>query len=378
MFSSILIGSDSVHSLILRGVAVESQRVAIHRCLEKFPLGFELVRMLHSVEPDVAFVDLTDREAAMACAVGIREHCRTCAVIGVGGDSTRQALPSEMPLAAVLAYPPTVEHLLLSVDLAVHRVKGKVQENLLAFLPAKAGSGSTTVAMHVAVQLAEMGRKVLLVDADLRSGVLGFMLGWESNGSVQELLAHSFEIDTFQWQRCVVKVCGMNVLLSKRGANQPLPSWDDYFRLLEFAEPLYDDILVDLPELVNPATAEVVRRARLTCVVCAPELPPLRLAAERVPELVDKWGVADARIGMVINRGSKTHKSDDRIQQILKRPIMACLPDEPAAWEPPPLRSDSPLRQAIRQFAGQLTGEEETVEAATRATGFFGKRKNSR
>jgi len=42
----------------------------------------------------------------------------------------------------------------------------------------------------------------------------------------------------------------------------PLPSWVNYYQMLLFAQKQYDFIVVDLPEVVNPATAELLSVAQ--------------------------------------------------------------------------------------------------------------------
>ena len=71
-------------------------------------------------------------------------------------------------------------------------------------------------------------------------------------------------VDSLSWPRSVTSVGGVDFLLTNTATRKsPFRSWAHYFQILRFVAPRYDLVMVDLPEVVNPATAEVVLRARL-------------------------------------------------------------------------------------------------------------------
>src|SRR5258705_378193 len=83
--------------------------------------------------------------------------------------------------------------------------RAEIQENLFAFLPAKAGSGCTTVALNTAGYMADtsrpdsVARKVLLIESDIRSGVLSVLLGIHHKYSLRDALDDSEQLDYSRW-----------------------------------------------------------------------------------------------------------------------------------------------------------------------------------
>ena len=189
-------------------------------------------------------------------------------------------------VAAYLERPLTLEGFESSVRDAIRKVRAGVSEKLSVFLPAKAGSGSTTVALNVAGALAiRPGKKTLLIEADLHSGVVSTLLNITPSLPLVDALASAATLDYSAWTKYVVKAAGLDALLTDRAKTRPLPSWMNYHQLLRFALGRYDHVIADLPEVINDATEELVRSAHAVLVVCTPEVLSLTLARHRLDEL---------------------------------------------------------------------------------------------
>jgi Mrp family chromosome partitioning ATPase len=298
MFPSVLISADNDRHGYLKSFVLETGYVMLVREETHYPTGSDLSRMLSTTSAELIFLDTRDGEAAATLLDQMRQRWPEAAVIGIGVPSAGRPLS----LDAVVSYPPGVEDLQMAIDESLHRVKGRVEENLIAFLPAKAGSGSTTLVLNTASDLArEHGKKVLVIEADLRSGVLSVMLNAEPQHSVQEALRVSGEMNEGQLAHLVTRVHEVDYLLTSRNPRLALPLWSQYFQLLNFVRSRYDLVVVDLPELVNPATREIVRRARQVFTVTTSEVLSLKLAELRAQELLG-WGVEESRIQILLNR----------------------------------------------------------------------------
>jgi Flp pilus assembly CpaE family ATPase len=175
------------------------------------------------------------------------------------------------------------------------------------------------------------------------------------------------------WSRYIVSAGGVDFLLTDTAIKEQVPAWTHYFQLLRFVAPKYDLVIVDLPEVVNSATAEAVRRARAVYVVSTPDLASLKLSQQRRLEL-ENWGVERARIQALLNRGHKSDIGAKDAEKILECPVAATFPndykmvrkaiDEGSFIEP---RSD--LGRAYLTFAGMLMG----VEAEKKTSSWFRK-----
>ena len=168
---------------------------------------------------------------------------------------------------------------------AMHRRYPVTHQNILAFVPAKAGSGCSTVTLHVAAAIAAEDKKVLLVECDQRSGPLSIMLNLERHKGLPEALEHHGELSPMEWRQVTAEFQGMDLLLANPTRRGRLPSWADYYQLLLFTQKQYEYIVVDLPEVINQATAEFVRNARAVFIVCQPEMASVKLARCGAPRL---------------------------------------------------------------------------------------------
>lgn len=325
------------------------------KILDSYPGSHELTRWLTTVQPDLLLIDLADHEAALKCANTTAAHSPHTAVIGVGERRGESSL-----ILASIAYPPQPEELIRAVDQAVHRVRSTVESNLLAFQPSKAGSGSSTVTLNTAMALARYRRRVLVVEGDLRSGVMSIMLNLSPGHSVQEVLRSRDEMDLFRIRAATVPAHGVDFLLSNRASEGRPPAWEDYFRLLEIVKSKYDDILVDLPELVNPGTREIVQRSRLVFNVCTPELLSVRLAERRCQEL-QNWSVPEDRIQILVNRWHKGELTSEEISKQIRLPVKHAFPNDYATVRAAltaggPVPSNTSLGAAFDEFASDLAG----------------------
>ncbi len=116
-------------------------------------------------------------------------------------------------------------------------------------------------------------------------------------------------------------------MFTNTAVKEPVPAWTHYFQLLRFAALKYDLIMVDLPEVVNPATSEVVIRARNIYVVSTPEFASLKLTKQRCQEVI-KWGVDKGRIQALLNRGHKSDIGAPEAEKILEFPVAATFPND--------------------------------------------------
>ena len=181
--------------------------------------------MLKRFGPAVVIVDGEDLELGLACAsTGSQSSPPATAMLGVNSSRERYGRLSE-GIPVTVPYPPDVELLSDGLSVAVHKGETRHIENLIAFLPAKAGVGSSTVAMNMAAAMAAAGKTVLLIDADLRSGVLSFMLNCLPVSSTQKALEAISEEETFTWNTYCTRGFNVDFLLSARTRMSPAPTW---------------------------------------------------------------------------------------------------------------------------------------------------------
>lgn len=368
MFQVITVSASAERGHFLRHLVHATGQLLLLRELETplDELGAHKALALH--HPDVMVVDLTGGEEGALAAYLLKRGSPGTPIVGIGGSEEVRASVGQIGVAAFTSDRPEAAELLSAVGVALHHSCGVLEEKLLSFLPAKAGSGCTTVVANTAAALARLGRKVLVIEADLRSGVLPFLLDLRVRHSLQGLLSDSSAIDSFRVHNCVEQAHEVDWLLSSRAIDAPLPCWYDYFRLLEAVRPRYDFILVDLPELVNAATVEFVRRSRRVYAVCTPELLSMRLCQQRLAEL-EHWSVPTERTQLVVNRWHADDLAPAEVERTIGRPVAQILPNSypavrAAATEGRPVDPESRLGQVYAEFASRVAGVEYKAAAA--------------
>jgi capsular exopolysaccharide synthesis family protein len=115
--------------------------------------------------------------------------------------------------------------------------------------------GKSSTAVNLAVVLAQLGRRVLLVDADLHRGRLHKVLDVSNRLGLVSILAEGMEPS-----RVIAKTSVPGVFLVPAGPETPNPSGllssDDMRRFLELAASNFDHVVVDTPPVL--ATSDVL------------------------------------------------------------------------------------------------------------------------
>src|SRR5437899_1978930 len=152
MFNALLLVQNDSACAAMEKLALESNQVSFQRTLERFPGASELARLLNSAAPDLVFLDLSAWDSALAAASDIRAQSPRTPMIGFGAgwDPGKEEQCMAAGVTALLVSPVNLKNFQDSVDRAIHKMSGAVQESLFAFLPAKAGSGCTTIALNTA------------------------------------------------------------------------------------------------------------------------------------------------------------------------------------------------------------------------------------
>ncbi len=365
MLNAVLFVADPHLAGLLKGMAGESDEFSIDSVAELARSDYAVARTLSTHRPDVALVEMTDLERDLPVAAAIQKNSPDLPVVGLAGSGQQFHLNrGYSELASIAVWPFTVLDLERAISGAVHKLHGEIHENLMSFLPGKAGSGASTVVLQTARVLSqELKKRVLVLDSDLHSGLMAALLNVSPRFSIREALAEAPAMDLMAWQRLVSPVGGIDFLLANPAVKEPVPHWTHYFQLLRFAVPRYDFVLVDLPEVVNPATAEAVRRSRAVHVVSTPEFASLKLSKQRCQELED-WGVAKGRIFGLLNREHRDDLSAKDAEQMLGFPIARSFPNDyravqKAAKEARFIDPRSNLGEAYLAFSKMLCGVSE-------------------
>jgi capsular exopolysaccharide synthesis family protein len=163
---------------------------------------------------------------------------------------------------------------------------------------ANPGEGKTTVSLNLGIALAQSGRSVVVVDADLRKGNCHAHVGVQNRHGLTHLLADSLPLDV-----CVQKTAVPGFFLLPRGAVPPNPTEvlasDEMQETIAALRERFDFVLIDTP----PAAA--ISDAAALSVLCDGILLVVRdqrMTPDSARHVVERLQAVGAHIlGVVLN-----------------------------------------------------------------------------
>lgn len=161
------------------------------------------------------------------------------------------------------------------------------------------GEGRSFVAANLAVLFAQLGRRTLLIDADLRHPRLHTLFGLENRTGLSSVLAERADIEAID---LIPSLGGLSVLSAGPVPPNPqeLLSRARFAEFLEQASALYEVVIIDSPPYTTAADVQVIAaRAGAALLVCRPHAAAL----EEVSALASALRQGRATLlGAVVNR----------------------------------------------------------------------------
>lgn len=332
---AILICPDNNLAEQLSAALGEAGGVDIVRTLDRYPEEVDLARLIRAFAPQLVLISLASLEEAISAAKGVEVYGPGIQIVGVH-SSCDSALLLEIMRAGVreFLYPPfdliRIQEALQRVREVLERTPPAVDSSNLvySFLPAKAGVGTSTVALNLALFMAGQSEsRVLLADFDLNSGVIGFMLKLEHSYSLAHAAENSLRLDENLWPQLVSPVGRLDVIPAGRINVGFRIEPAQIRKMIDFARRHYEAICVDLSGNLEKYSIEVMHESKRIFVVTTPEIPALHLARQRLSFL--RSLELEDRIAIVLNR---THKrpliSSAEIEKLLGLPIFTAFPND--------------------------------------------------
>lgn len=293
-------------------------------------LGYSDMARLQSTENAqkcLTILDFQDQARALpvARALSGRPHITTIAV-GSGGERDDLLVLMQAGVRDVIPEFSTRD-LIQSVKRSM-AVSGEVSDSvaeICAFVPAKPGCGTTTVATHAAgIAAGLINEPMLLLDFDIRLGVTTFLLKAEGTRTIVDALHLVNRLDLDMWASLVCQVGNLHLLGSGvTDYTHAFPS-DSFRLLLDFAARQYSSIAVDLPGTMEDHECEVLLRSRRIYLVVTPDIGALHVARRKSQwfrdlRLVDK-------VSVVLNCVERNTLSVKEIESIVQLPVRHLLP----------------------------------------------------
>ena len=324
MLRAVVISPDTELGERLAEMISRSGSVGLVKAIDKYVVAYELERFLRANAPQMVFLSIEQLSLAMEVLAGIEEYMPGVQVVAVDRGCDPAVLLDLMHIGVreFLAYPFDGTSFMATVQrldgvLEKKPAKMDVSDNVFTFLPSKAGSGTSTIALNAAVAMSRHpDNHTLLMDLDLNSGLIGFMLKLENVYTIYEAAENSGKLDEHIWPQLVASVGRLDVLPAGRLDPQTRIDPLQMRQLIAFARRFYKAICIDLSGNMEKYSLEVMQEAKRIFLVCTPEIPSLHLARQKF-HLLAGMDLGD-RVSVLLNRSQrKSIITTSQIEQLL-------------------------------------------------------------
>lgn len=339
---------------------------------------------LKVVGPDMIFLDL-EEDPLLGCKLAqfLSEATPHVRIIGAGTDKSPEFLMQVMQsgISEYLPKPVTEEVMGAAID----RVRRKIGTRstgtasampagtasrepgkLMAFFSAKGGSGATTVATNMAVQIHRMtGKRTVLVDLDLELGEIALFLGIEPRFSFVDLSRNFHRMDSNLLTSFIeCHESGIHVLSAPyQPERADIVTADQTKQILQFLKQHYQYVIVDLSNSFTVRTVATFEKADEIYLVANVDLPSLR-NIQRCQHLMTRLVGETRDLRLVINRFQAENEITlDDVERALNLEVYWALPNDYESiiysinsGRPVILDESCTYTQELQALAAKITG----------------------
>ncbi len=333
-------------------------------------------------QPDVVILDMREKPALPPAAGMLRRQHPTTGIIIIA-SALDPALMLEAMRAGITEFL-TVPLTPVDLQAALHRVTLERSEDakgeVYAFVGAKGGVGTTTVAVNVATAVARTAPgSTLLIDLHLAYGDAAVFLGAEPRYSVVDAIENVHRLDKAFLNGLVSQAkSGLALLASSDHASTTLVDAASVRNLIQAASRHYNHVLLDVPRL--DVMLDALEATERIVVVANQELATVRAATRLSATLRQRYG--RDRLSVVISRfDQESEIGQADVERVLGSPVAHIFPSHYRlalealnAGRPLVLDNHNKLSASLAGFARRLVGEvEEPVDAPKRQVGLLGR-----
>lgn len=146
---------------------------------------------------------------------------------------------------------------LRSLRTSLHFAMMEAKNNIIAISGPSPGVGKSFISVNLATVLAQSGKKVLIIDADMRKGYLQTQFGLKWDSGLSDYLSGRLNLEQVTKS---TKVEGLNVIT--RGQIPPNPSellmHSNFSKLVEEVSNAYDIVIIDTPPILAVTDPAIV------------------------------------------------------------------------------------------------------------------------
>lgn len=165
---------------------------------------------------------------------------------------------------------------LRSLRTTLHFAFLESKNNIIMLTGSKPTIGKSFIALNLAVVLADTGKKILLIDADLRKGIIHKKLGLRRDKGLSELVSRSMPLT-----EVIHNIPHANIDFISTGTIPPNPSeillHNRFSSLLNTVKSQYDYVVIDTPPILAVTDAAIIGRlVGATLMIVRAGMHPIR------------------------------------------------------------------------------------------------------
>jgi pilus assembly protein CpaE len=335
MLRGVIICGDQDLAERLEGALADVGHVGVVRTVDHYPDLVELTRLLRAAAPEVLFLSTESMTRATELVRQVEANTPGVQIIAISRASDPETLLESMR-AGIREFVAMPFHL-HQLEEALQRTQEfltkrpptfQTSELVYSFLPSKAGVGTSTIALNVAVALSQVPEtSVILSDFDLNCGMMRFMLKLDNGYCIADAAEHALEMDEALWPQLVTSIGSLDVLHAGKLNPGFRIEATQIRHLIDFMRRNYKALCFDLSGNLEKYSLEIMHESKKIFMVCTPEIPSLHLAREKYSYL--KSVDLEDRVSVLVNRvTNRPVITPEQIEQILGLPVLMTFPND--------------------------------------------------
>ena len=317
-----------------------------------------------AAQPDVLLIDLRDESSVPVALNSIkRQHPNTGVVVVASALDPTLLMSAMRAGVSEVVTELTPSELASAVERVVAMRTTQSSGDVFAFIGAKGGVGTTTVAVNTAASLAKISRsRVLLMDLHLAYGDAALFVGAEPRFSVLDALENTRRLDQAFFSGLVTRTdLGVDLLASSdRAALGPVDA-ARVRAVIDQASRQYRYAILDVAR-ADTTTLDALDSAKTIIVVANQELATIRGATRIAATLRQRYG--KDRIRVVISRyDPQSEIGQEDVERTIGVPVKHTFPSDYRLalkalnqGRPVALDNHNALSGSVQKFARELAG----------------------
>lgn len=290
--------------------------------------------------PDLLMIEtLASDDALFADLEALASVCDAKTKVVVVGASNDIALYRRLMDSGIAEYlvAPVGPMSVIGTVLQLFQQEGTARlGKIFAFIGAKGGTGSSTLAQNVAWAMAQHDRKVLLADMDLQFGTAALNYNIDSPVGFAEQLGDADRLDEALIERLLYKRGpNLSILAGATASHAPVePAVEIVDRMLDLARATFPFVVLDLPHSWSPWVQQALHSADEVILTAAPDLVNLR-NTQCLMDLLKATRPNDRRPRLVLNQIGAPKRAEikaEKFASALQVDLAAGIGFEPALF----------------------------------------------